>query len=176
MLLGVWGRCSPTASAVWQIGPHMKALSPKSDFSPFLPHSATLFYLYNNYQVLFWGFGRFSPTAFSRLWQMGPHMKALSPISDFSPFMAHSVTLSYLYNNYQVCRHSGKTFPYLYPVNSSKQSAWMNAIYCILINPSMNNYFQKFTFPKNNSCSSELILHKIKRMIVLCSIDTNVCR
>ena len=25
------------------------------------------FYLYNNYQVLFWGFGRFSPTAFSRL-------------------------------------------------------------------------------------------------------------
>ena len=129
------------------MGPHMKALSPISDFSPFLAHSAThsyllynyqvpfwglsdltfqwqdwqkcmipllkagfmelligyflahsatLSYLYNNYQVLFWGFGRFSPTAFSRLWQMGPHMKALSPRSDFSPFWAHSATLSYL--------------------------------------------------------------------------------
>ena len=28
-------------------------------------------------------------------------MKALSPRSDFSPFLAHSATLSYLYNNYQ---------------------------------------------------------------------------
>ena len=52
----------------------------------FLAHSATLSYLYNNYQVLFWGFGRCSPTAFSRLWQMGPHMKALSPRSDIHPF------------------------------------------------------------------------------------------
>ena len=84
------------------MGPHMKALSPRSDFSPFLAPSATLSYLYNNYQVLFWGFGRFSPTAFSRLQQMGPHMKALSPRSDFSPFLAHSAILSYLYNNYQV--------------------------------------------------------------------------
>jgi len=99
-----FGRFSPTAfSRLWQMGPHMKALSPISDFSPFLAHSATLSYLYNNYQVLSWGFGRFSLTAFSRLWQIGPHMKALSPISDFSPFGAHSATLSYLlYNKYQV--------------------------------------------------------------------------
>ena len=65
---GLCLQCSPTPpSQLQQMGPPMKALSPRSVFTSFFAQLATSSYLYNNYQVLFWGFGRFSPTAFSRL-------------------------------------------------------------------------------------------------------------
>ena len=78
------------------MGPHMKALNARSDFSPILAHLATFYYLYNNYQVLFWGCLQCSPTAPSQLQQMGPPMKALSPRSERIAFFAHLATSSYL--------------------------------------------------------------------------------
>ena len=56
----------------------MKSVTPPVSLKNNIPWAAgahfwrTFPYLYNNYQVLFRDFGRFSPTAVSRLCQMGP--------------------------------------------------------------------------------------------------------